>query len=56
MKGVKLMLLGIAIMLAVAVFHIALADTVLLTDHLAVVGAVLVVVGFCIGNNKNGNP
>lgn len=45
MEDLKLMLLGIAIMLAFIVFHLFMADG-LITDVFAAVGLVLVIVGY----------
>lgn len=46
MRGIKKMLLGIAIMLAVIVFHLFYANDGLWTDFLAIIGLLVVVSGF----------
>lgn len=46
MKEIKNMLLGIAIMLAVIVFHLYMTNTGLITDFIAIVGLILVVKGY----------
>lgn len=46
MKEIKNMLLGIAIMLAVIVFHLFVADK-LLTDFIAIIGLCIVILGYC---------
>lgn len=41
------MLLGIAIMLTVIVFHLCITSTSLWTDFIAIIGIILVVRGYC---------
>ena len=47
MKEIKNMLLGIAIMLAVIVFHLYMTNTGLITDFIAIIGIILVIKGYC---------
>lgn len=54
MNGTKDMLLGIAIMLAVLLFHLALTKT-LKTDWIAIVGLILVIRGYCAKAKDNQN-
>lgn len=51
MKNIKLMLLGIAIILVVIVFHMFMEDG-LLTDLIAIAGLIMVGVGYI---SKDGN-
>ena len=53
-KEIKKMLLGIAIMLAVIVFHMFMEDG-LWIDLIAIIGLILVVSGF-IAKDTNNNP
>jgi hypothetical protein len=53
-KEIKNMLLGIAIMLAVIVFHMFMEDG-LWIDLIAIIGLILVVSGFIAKDTKN-NP
>jgi uncharacterized membrane protein len=53
-KEIKKMLLGIAIMLAVIVFHMFMEDG-LWIDLIAIIGLILVVRGF-IAKDNNNNP
>lgn len=46
MKEIKNMLLGIAIMLSVIVFHLYMTNTGLITDFIAVIGFILVIKGY----------
>lgn len=46
MQGIKNMLLGIAIMLAVIVFHLFYANNGLWTDFIAIIGIILVIKGY----------
>ena len=53
MKGIKIMLLGIAIMLAVLMFHLFIvARDVLVTDFIAILGLGIVVIGYFIGDSE----
>lgn len=54
MKETKDMLLGIAIMQAVLLFHLALTNT-LKTDWIAIVGLILVIKGYCTKAKGNQN-
>ena len=52
-KGIKIMLLGIAIMLAVLMFHLFIvARDVLVTDFIAILGLGIVVIGYFIGDSE----
>lgn len=53
MKEIKNMLLGIAIMLAVIVFHLYITSTSLWTDFIAVIGIILAVRGYCTEGKEN---
>lgn len=46
MQGIKKMLLGIAIMLAVIVFHLFYANDGLWTDFFAIIGLLVVMSGY----------
>ena len=52
MNGIKKMLLGIAIMMAVIVFHMFCADG-LVTDLIAIIGLMLVIIGYNTNDNDN---
>ena len=52
MKELKMMLLGIAIMLLVIVFHLLMEDG-LLTDLIALIGFALVIIGYVAKNGKD---
>ena len=52
-KGIKIMLLGIAVMLAVLMFHLFIAARdVLVTDFIAILGLGAVVAGYFIGDSE----
>ena len=53
MHGIKNMLLGIAIMLAVIVFHLFYANDGLWTDFIAIIGLICVVKGYNTKDNDN---
>ncbi len=53
MRGIKNMLLGIAIMLAVIVFHLFYANDGLWTDFIAIIGLICVVKGYNTKDNDN---
>ena len=52
MNGIKNMLLGIAIILAVILFHIC-SDYFLWTDLIGIIGIILVVTGYIAKNINN---
>ena len=52
MNGIKKMLLGIAIMMAVIVFHMFCADG-LVTDLIAIIGLMLVIIGYNTNDNDS---
>lgn len=51
MNGIKTMLLGLAIMLAVISFHLFIAHR-LITDFIAVLGLIIVFAGYFDKNNN----
>lgn len=55
MQGIKNMLLGIAIMLAVIVFHLFYTHDALWTDFIAIVGFALVIKGYNTKGNESGD-
>ena len=53
MYGIKNMLLGIAIMLAVIVFHLFCANDGLWTDFIAIIGLIFVIKGYNTKDTDN---
>lgn len=51
MQGIKDMLLGIAIILIVIVFHLFYSDS-LVTDFIAVIGLIIVIIGYFSKDDK----
>ena len=53
MNGIKNMLLGIAIMLAVIVFHLSCVNDGLWTDFIAIIGLIFVIKGYNTKDTDN---
>lgn len=53
MQGIKKMLLGIAIMLAVIVFHLFYINDGLWTDFIAIIGFIFVIKGYNSKENES---